>query len=346
MFVSVLLSLQIAMPPPKTKPEEYVGAQVCGECHPKEYASQSKSSHVRALHRAGEVGAFSFLPVKSVHESSDPDSASFEFRIASRELSVAASRGPNRIEIPVQWIFGSGVQGLTFFSRLRDGAYLEHRFSYYSRIGDYDITTGQSTRPAGTLEQAVGLQLTSGNAFQCLSCHATVVKQTPSGPDFDSVVPGVTCERCHGPGGAHIEAVKTGAPDRHIRDLRKLSGDELVMFCGECHRTDPPPGVNFDDPIATRFQAVGLQMSTCFQQSNGALNCVTCHNPHEDAHRGDDVFYDRRCLGCHGTRAVSQCKVQSSGCVSCHMPRVTPVPHLSFADHWIRVRSQAGSPHS
>jgi hypothetical protein len=38
--------------------------------------------------------------------------------------------------------------------------------------------------------------------------------------------------------------------------------------------------------------------------------------------------------------------VQSSGCTGCHMPRVTPVPHLSFADHWIRVHNRTGAPHS
>jgi hypothetical protein len=108
-------------------------------------------------------------------------------------------------------------------------------------------------------------------------------------------------------------------------------------MCGECHRTEPPAGTSFDDPIVTRFQPVGLQMSACFQGSNGAINCLTCHDPHEDARRGDDAFYNQRCLRCHGGQAVKRCSIRpDNGCIGCHMPKVSPVPLVSFSDHWIR----------
>jgi hypothetical protein len=320
-------------------PEGYIGTKTCGACHPNQYAAQSKSHHAEALQTGAAIARFPFLPTKPVRENSDPKSARFEFRKGAREFLVKVTLGGRHVELPIDWIMGANDQGLTFFSRLPGGEFLEHRLTYYRRIGNYDITPGQSIKTSETVEHAFGLPLTAASAFQCLRCHSTYVKQTPNGPDYDSVLPGVTCERCHGPGAQHVRAIRSNAADRKIQNPGKLSGDELVLFCGECHRTEPPPGTDFDAPIVARFQPVGLQMSACFQKSNGAINCLTCHNPHENARREDDAFYNGRCLGCHGAQSTQRCKIRpTDGCVGCHLPKLTPVPHVRFADHWIRVR--------
>jgi hypothetical protein len=111
-------------------------------------------------------------------------------------------------------------------------------------------------------------------------------------------------------------------------------------MCGECHRNEPePPETRPDQPIVTRFQPVGLQLSACFQKSNAAITCLTCHNPHQDVRRDDDAFYDSRCLSCHSGPSTRSCKINpKEGCIHCHMPKATPAPQLVFSDHWIRVR--------
>ena len=319
--------------------EGYVGAQACGSCHASHFEIQSQSHHARALHSASDAQWLEQVPTGIGSESADPNAARFEFRKSRSELQVTVTVGTDRLALPVRWIFGANDQGLTFFSRLDDGRFVEHRLTYYRRKNGFDITPGHHPRLSRTLEQAVGQFVSQEDAFRCLHCHSTYVKQGAAGPEFDSVVAGVTCEVCHGPGAAHLAAVRSGATNLRIRNPGKLSGNEQVRLCGECHRNEPEPeGTPPDRPIVTRFQPVGLQLSACFQKSNAAITCLTCHNPHQDVRRSDDGFYDSRCLSCHRNPSGRSCKINpSAGCTHCHMPKVTPSPHLAFSDHWIRV---------
>jgi len=323
--------------------EGYVGAKVCGSCHSEEYKAQSQSNHARTLHPGSAIMQLE-VPSGNGVESNDTDAARFEFRKNVAGYTVTASLGKEQKGIPIDWVFGAADQGYTFFSRLSGGQFLEHRLSYYKRKGGFDITPGQRNCTSRNLEDAIGMHISSGEAFQCLRCHSTSVKQTPEGPDFSSVVPGVTCERCHGPGAAHVKAVVSEASDRRILNPGKLSGDELLLMCGECHRAEPPPGMLFDNPVITRFQPVGLQLSACFQKSNGSITCTTCHNPHENARRNSGNFYNQRCIKCHSGASQARCKIQPAGeCVNCHMSKTSPLRHMVFTDHWIRVQPRVST---
>lgn len=316
----------------------YVGAKVCGTCHPAEYGSQSQSNHARTLHPGSAIAQLD-VPGGAGLESTDAKAAHFEFQKGPAEYSVTVTLGDQQKQLPIDWIFGAADQGYTFFSRLSAGEFLEHRLSYYKRKRGFDITPGQRAHPSLTLEDAIGRRLSSNEAFRCLRCHSTYVTQTPDGPDFSSVVPGVTCERCHGSGAAHVNAIRSRASERRILNPGKLSGDDLLLMCGECHRAEPPAGMLVDDPVMTRFQPVGLQLSACFQKSNGAITCTTCHNPHQNARRNANDFYNQHCVDCHSRASRVKCKVQPAGdCVSCHMPETRPLRHMTFTDHWIRVR--------
>jgi Cytochrome c554 and c-prime len=318
--------------------EGFVGANTCGHCHPAHFAKQSRSNHAKALRPASELSSLDWVLEGTGVESNDPQAARYHFKKRGLEYVVEVALADNQLKIPVQWIFGANDQGLTFFSRFSEGRFLEHRLSYYKRKEGFDTTAGHPFGTSRTLEQAIGLVVSAEDAFKCLHCHSTYVKQTPSGPDFSSVIPGVTCERCHGPGADHVAAVRAGAADRRIRNPGKLPGDELMWMCGECHRNEPPIGKRFDEPIVTRFQPVGLQLSSCFQESNGGITCTSCHNPHENVRRSDDGFYNARCLRCHAEQSNTRCRVRpSEGCISCHMPKTNPLPHLTFSDHWIRI---------
>ena len=144
------------------------------------------------------------------------------------------------------------------------------------------------------------------------------------------MIPGVTCERCHGPGAAHSARPTLN----NIVRLSKLSATESVRFCAECHRS---AAAEPQDPVSIRFQPLGLMASKCYQVS-GALSCVTCHAPHDDLVH-DSGFYIARCLGCHasngGRPAVSCKRAARQDCLPCHMKRASPLPFLTFTDHRI-----------
>jgi len=161
----------------------------------------------------------------------------------------------------------------------------------------------------------------------CFACHATKVQP---GPDLSAMIPGVTCERCHGPGSQHVRAPQEA----------KMVRSSSVRQCAECHHMPegsvPNPEVR--DPVSVRFQLVGLSASAGYRGSE-RLTCISCHNPHQDAARIAEP-YVAVCLGCHASAAIPdvRCRrISKQDCLPCHIQKSTPLPYLTFTDHRIRV---------
>jgi tetratricopeptide (TPR) repeat protein len=157
----------------------------------------------------------------------------------------------------------------------------------------------------------------------CLQCHL----QTTSSPLPGSIV---RYER-------QPFSYQPGAP----------LGDFMLHF-------DHSPRNGYDSAYDDRFEITSspyrLRQSKCFQKSAGALNCVTCHNPHDNPH-GEEAarHYASVCRQCHGTlfdRLVSAGKhTESADCIGCHMPkrRAGDVVHAVMTDHYIQRRKPAGN---
>ncbi len=144
-------------------------------------------------------------------------------------------------------------------------------------------------------------------------------------------------------------------PDRAIANPGHGTDSQVVILCRQCHS---PLGkeLSRSDPLAVRFPGTNLTWSRCYSESGGALGCVTCHNPHRNAEKTAS-YYEARCLSCHSNPTVPPphlpgtvdkvrqivCSVSpNGGCLPCHMPNVkTAIPHSSFTDHNIRIRSRS-----
>ncbi len=254
------------------------------------------------------------------------------------------------MELPVEWAFGAGDHGVTFVSRLNRQNYLEHAFSYYSAAGSLDITTGHETIRPESLLQAMGLRYTvrgPGNAISnCFECHSTGPLSYSPRQEVAVNELGVRCESCHGPGADHLNAISSGdtaLARSQIRNPLRLSADDLLRFCGDCHR-DPRGGSDaFDFELAwnVRHQPPYFRQSRCFQGSGESLTCFTCHDPHEPVRRSEPAYYRGLCLNCHqgeGMPPAAVCDAsRPSDCTECHMPTVAVSPNLKFKNHWIGV---------
>ena len=189
------------------------------------------------------------------------------------------------------------------------------------------ITLGHPGTPSPDPKSALGSPQEPATIFRCFNCHATAVKP---GPDLKSMIPGVTCERCHGAAADHA---LRGAP----MESAKVSRDGVTALCGSCHRLSSENASRtpeVQDPLSIRFAPVGLTASACYRRSPD-LSCVTCHNPHQNANH-DTSHYTQKCLSCHDAR--QPCKAgERNDCVRCHMQKRSPAPYLTFTDHRIRV---------
>jgi len=301
---------------------QFAGTQACAQCHPKLALSQSASRHAAALRPAAQTDLAALMNARPIRERSG---IAFSYSSRGDGVAVSIAQGSARIDALLEWAFGAGVQAITPVLR-HNGVYFEHRLSWYREPGHAARTLGHPGTPSETPEKALGIAQPHATITQCFECHATAVRP---GPDLTHMTPGVTCERCHGPGAVHV---KSASPADVIR-LSKLNAQESVQRCAECHRATAP----LDDPASVRFQPVGLTASRCFQAS-GTLSCITCHDPHADASH-DAKFYAAKCLGCHATGGdpVKQCKrTEKADCLSCHMKKASPFPFLTFTDHRIR----------
>jgi len=305
----------------------FIGARACAQCHPEQARKQRGSRHALALRPAGRTGLAESMNARPVRERSG---VSFEYADGENAVAVTITQGAAKVEAALEWAFGAGAQAITPVGR-RNGRYFEHRLSWYREAGHAARTLGHPGTASETAERAVGIAQDAATITRCFQCHATAVQP---GPDLREMQPGVTCERCHGGGAAHV---KSASPSEVTR-LAGMGAKASVEFCAQCHRMD----AERSDPASVRFQPVGLMASRCFQQS-GRLSCVTCHDPHADASH-DAGFYTAKCLNCHetsgagaATRARECRRAAGENCLPCHMKRETPFPFLTFTDHRIRV---------
>ena len=254
--------------------------------------------------------------------------------------------GKETLTLPISWAFGLGAPGQTYVLE-KDGKYYESVVSFYKTIGGLDITMGdEGVRPA-TLLEAAGRIMGERETLACFNCHSTNSIHG-SHLTLSSMVPGVQCERCHGPTDKHLAALKTGdAAAFAMKRLSDLSTEETNTFCGQCHRTwdqiamDGPHGIG-----NVRFQPYRLTNSKCYDVDDKRIACTGCHDPHHEVNRVS-ADYDSKCQACHGggkPHALA-CKVGKKDCASCHMPKVEiPGSHHRFSDHDIRI-VRAGSPY-
>lgn len=333
--------------------ERFVGREVCAGCHGQKVRTQSRTAMAHALGNAGDSA------VLQGHPSLTFQSGSYSFEITSNtnQILYRVSNGKDAILEPLLYAFGNAHIAQTYVYRL-NGKLYEARVSYYSGIDGLDWTMGDTLDRPPSLEEAAGRDINSDEARNCFSCHGTAAT-LDTRLHLDGMVPGVSCEACHGPGAKHVEAMKSGSGENlYIFNPKTLEPEALSQeFCGACHR-----GV---DTVAmmpdlggmnnVRFQPYRIFNSRGHDPNDQRLACTACHDPHIDLKR-DHSSYDKQCTTCHASpdqnspskhnhagvnvlaHSAKSCPISNEHCVSCHMPKVElPGAHFQFTDHRIRI---------
>jgi tetratricopeptide (TPR) repeat protein len=286
------------------------------------------------------------------------------------------------IEKQVEFVIGSGNHSRSYVYKNAEGNLAEMPVSWYSEKGGYwGMSPGYDRASQADFSRVI--------VNECFSCHNAYPQSADpdalkradnfTNPQFGDKVPeGIDCQRCHGPGRAHIEAAGSGKATKEtiraaIVNPAKLDRDRQLETCLQCHlettsrmasrlpRYDKAPfsfkpGESLNDHFAyydyapgtgheDRFEIVNagyrLMMSACFRSSQ--MTCTTCHNPH-DIPRGEEALkhYDAVCSGCHATVHAEKASGKSD-CIGCHMPkrRADDVVHAVMTDHFIQKNKPA-----
>jgi tetratricopeptide (TPR) repeat protein len=322
-----------------------LGSAACGRCHAEHFRNQ-KTHHM----------ALTGLPVNETTRdlwfsedrlaqpvnwtSNRKDSSPPRYRIAGDGVVLEAEVGSVLRSVRVAAVFGSGLNGLTPLSAEPGRSIRELRLSFSSAGGHWFTTPGSEGDP-----DPLGTPKSSESARECLGCHSTLLAWNANTLDPSASIFGVQCERCHGPGSAHVSAAEAGSEDLEVFNPAYLRADEQVRFCGECHRQPidvEPLDVMRHAPALARHAGVGLMLSACFRLSpaEGRLTCVECHDPHRNLDAAVDPF-QKTCLRCHSSPANEhryETVTVESNCIPCHMPLEKKAFHgLAFTDHWIHT---------
>lgn len=353
----------------------YMGADACRECHQQRHESFSHTGHYLASATVNTQAIDSNV-IRGHWESPQnrlqPGDPLLEFAIRRQGdgLVQRVSFVDWNIEIPMDLVTGSAKTGQTYLYWV-DNALFQAHVSYLADSDEWVTSPGYSqtsvdfSRPIKTI---------------CLECHVTYVRQIrpPNHYDRDSLIPGISCERCHGPGREHVEYHRnhpTVSVAEFIARPAELSRERQLDLCGQCHsgmfkilgepfayrpgqdlRSHHEPentDSNGAGGIHTSNQMSRLRMSECFKQSE--MTCTTCHDPHQNQ-RGNNDWFNQACLQCHESQHCGKAETLGPGivdrCTECHMP-VSANSDIQMegsrgrfimpmADHYIRVVDEAG----
>jgi hypothetical protein len=335
----------------------YVGHRVCAECHPGESSLQQRSGHNRTLQLAEHSSIIAWLNGKSVADPKHPE-VTWSYHSRNGRFATDRTTAGHTESLPLDYAVGSGRHGVTFVSvkvgkTEFDTTGIEHRLSSLANATRLVVTPGQESNRQDPHDSSVG----DGTAFgrhmgpdhlaTCLRCHATFLSTVPPDRTFGStLIPNVSCERCHGPGREHVDAARRGETELTMRMGHEQDPPSLeVNMCGDCHRVPrliPASSIRPENASIVRFQGVGLSTSVCYTKSRGELRCTTCHDPH-DRTSSDHLHYESACLKCHALGEQRKaCPVSpAANCIGCHMPRREIPGNGMFTDHWIRKPSSS-----
>ena len=329
---------------------DYAGAESCIQCHQTMHHSYLQTAHFKATAPAtleNVMGHFSAGKNTFVYD------ANTKLVMEKRGDSLYQVLYKNQKEVkayPFDILFGSHhAQTAVFW---KNSNTFELPISYYKSVDDWATSPGFSTTQPYFERQAIK---------DCYACHASSVSNKAKNRRSDqmnsytmevedimnkkTIIYGIDCERCHGPAKAHVDHHIKFPEEKFAQKIikfRSLTNQQKFDACAICHsgangikiksRFEFKPGDNLNEFYRTISgndvhgnQAGLLAQSKCFIQS-GAMNCVTCHNPHENASK-NLVVYSKVCIACHTPPKHSPPTLQKialqkleNNCIECHMP--------------------------
>jgi Flp pilus assembly protein TadD len=283
----------------------------------------------------------------------------------------------NVMEERIDYVVGSGNHARTYLHRAANGQLIELPVTWYAENkGYWGMSPGYDQKRQKDFFRAI--------KPECMFCHNGYPQVAAGALQFEtdldrSIFPeplpeGIDCQRCHGPGGAHVKSANDSRSSAEqvrttIVNPARLGRERQLEVCMQCHLEtsylEPNEQRAFNRPIFSyqpgqpmaeyklyflpdasnatddRFEiahaAFRLRKSACFR--NSQMTCLTCHDPHDIPHGPEaTAHYVQACLSCHRDVKHTVALPPASTCLTCHMPkrRTDDAVHVVMTDHFIQ----------
>ncbi|MEO1262510.1 MAG: tetratricopeptide repeat protein [Bacteroidota bacterium] len=293
------------------------------------YATRQKSDAVFGKHALvyDSLNDFYYFPYFSENKN-DSSMYVMEFRLENGDTTH------KRIE-KIEYIVGSGQHTNSHILDINGYVY-QAPVTWYTQEEKWDMAPGFRKN-----NSRFGRWLTA----ECITCHNHFPKQINGSLNkFEDMPTGIECERCHGPGEAHVRNTLAGNLvdtstniDYSIVTPSDLSRDLQMDICQRCHLqgvavTEPGktffdfrPGMKLNDimnvflprysdsheKFIMASQADRMRLSECFKKDE-SLTCLTCHHPHHSIEVTPKEKYNNACKNCHGKKTNKDEKLNCS----------------------------------
>jgi predicted CXXCH cytochrome family protein len=349
----------------------HVGVSTCASCHTDVYHSFSKTGMGQSI----RVATRNNSNANFVDTLYDDKSQYYYYphfigdKVAVDEYSILNNDTIHHLTHIVSSIVGSGHH--TNSHLIDNNGYLyQAPFTYYTQDSVLDFPPGFEDDNNTRFSRKMGLE--------CIACHASYPDFVLGSENkFNSLPKAIDCERCHGPGELHVQAVASGhivdtstMVDYNIVNPKDLSIELQNELCARCHLQgntvlkegksfyDFRPGMylhevmdvylprfeNSQDSFIMASHVDRMKLSSCYINSNENISCITCHNPHVSV-KNNSIDFNKKCVSCHTinicTETVKERALLDNNCISCHMPnsKTIDIPHVKITDHRIAIHN-------
>ncbi len=340
---------------PQPRPQNYVGSDACARCHEEIFVQYRKTDMGRsmaAIQQATVIEDYESKKVVGLAEKRGYQARREGNTFTHHEITYDVNDEPLfDLGQPIRFSVGSGKRGRAYLIE-RKGRFYQSPLGWYSQSKRWDLSPGYVPGRHPRFSREVG--------DGCLYCHAsastrqtTSVAETGDAETSDTEMgdtagaeqnadhhgsavslfeAAIGCERCHGPGEAHIEHHSGEIDQQDIADPivnpANLAPKQRDAICFQCHLLgrsviprygrdfyDFRPGDSLEDVFVVLSQKSDTQVretvravsqveqmraSKCYQASAGKMGCVTCHDTHTVLAAEDrDSHYRNRCNQCH-----------------------------------------------
>ncbi|MCB0431167.1 MAG: tetratricopeptide repeat protein [Flavobacteriales bacterium] len=331
----------------------YVGMETCRQCHESVYQTFIHTGMGQSFGLATrEKSAADFTKATIYDRWHDLYYHAFwrNDSMFVREYRLKGNDTIHAREEHVSYVIGSGQHTNSHMINTH-GYVTQAPMTFYTQEQRWDLPPGFENGQNSRFDRKIGLE--------CMTCHNGYPEMVFGSENKYKVVKnGIDCERCHGPGSAHVKAKQSGKLvdiskeiDYSIVNPAKLPGDLQIDLCQRCHLQgnavlnpgksflDFKPGMhlkdvmnvfvaryeNDDDAFIMASHADRLHQSKCYLSTSA--------HPDTTAMRGDRQ--QLTCVTCHNPHVsvkVTGRDVFNGKCMQCHGEQQIHVEKVGSGD--------------